>query len=83
MVGLASPSTAAGSMPEAQDHALHCRARHTDSSERLGRHRANAAMVEPISPPRHAAHEQRADIHEVFVIRGCALICLKKIRKVL
>jgi hypothetical protein len=37
----------------------------------------------PLSRSRRIAirYEQRADIHEAFVLLGCALICLNQIRR--
>jgi hypothetical protein len=49
--------------------------RGANSSERLSR-RENSSLAQPLPPPRNPAHEGRADIHEAFVILGCALICL-------
>jgi len=56
-----------------------------DSSERLGRHRW---VVERTLAWLNRFHrlairyEWRADIHEAFVILGCALICLNQIRRI-
>jgi hypothetical protein len=38
-------------------------------------------LAQPLPPPRHPVHERRADIHEAFTLLGCALICLKQIRR--
>ena len=58
--------------------------RRVDSSERLGRHRwAVERTLAWLNRFRRLAirYERRADIHEAFVILGCALICLNQIRR--
>lgn len=55
-----------------------------DSSERLGRHRwVVERTLAWLNRFRRLAipYERRADIHEAFVIPGCALICLNQIRR--
>ena len=55
-----------------------------ESSERLGRRRwAVERTLAWFSRVRRLAirYERRADIHEGFVILGCALICLNQIRR--
>ena len=58
--------------------------RGVETSERLGRHRwviertfAWLNRFRRLATP----YERRADIHEAFVILGCALICLNQIRQ--
>ena len=58
--------------------------RRVDSSERLGRHRwVVERTLAWLNRFRRLAirYERRADIHEAFVILGCALICLNQIRR--
>jgi IS5 family transposase len=58
--------------------------RRVDSSERLGRHRwVIERTLAWLSRFRRLAirYERRVDIHEAFVILGCALICLNQIRR--
>lgn len=58
--------------------------RTVDSSERLGRHRwVVERTLAWLNRFRRLTirYERRADIHEAFVILGCALICLNQIRR--
>ena len=55
-----------------------------DSSERLGRHRwVVERTISWLLAFRRLAirYERRANIHEAFVVLGCALICLNQIRR--
>ena len=55
-----------------------------DSSERLGRHRwVVERTLARLNRFRRLTirYERRADIHEAFVLLGCALICLNQIRR--
>jgi IS5 family transposase len=58
--------------------------RGVETSERLGRHRwVVERTLAWLSRFRRLAfrYERRADLHEAFVILGCALICLNQIRR--
>jgi IS5 family transposase len=58
--------------------------RGVDSSEKLGRHRwVVERTLAWLNRFRRLAirYERRADIHEAFVVLGCALICLNQIRR--
>lgn len=58
--------------------------RTVDSSERLGRHRwVVERTLAWLNRFRRLTirYERRADIHEAFVLLGCALICLNQIRR--
>ena len=58
--------------------------RGVETSERLGRHRwVVERTLAWLSRFRRLAirYERRADIHEAFVILGCALICLNQINR--
>ncbi|HYJ31399.1 MAG TPA: transposase, partial [Allosphingosinicella sp.] len=58
--------------------------RGADTSERLGRHRwVVERTLAWLNRFRRLAirYERRADIHEAFVLLGCALICLNQIRR--
>ena len=58
--------------------------RGVETSERLGRHRwVVERTLAWLNRFRRLAirYERRVDIHEAFVILGCALICLNQIRR--
>jgi IS5 family transposase len=58
--------------------------RGVETSERLGQHRwIVERTLAWLNRFRRLAirYERRADIHEAFVILGCALICLNQIRR--
>jgi transposase len=58
--------------------------RRFDSSARLGRHRwVVEQTLAWLNRFRRLAirYERRADIHEAFVLLGCALICLNQIKR--
>jgi len=58
--------------------------RGVETSERLGRHRwVVERTLAWLNRFRRLAirYERRADIHEAFILLGCALICLNQIRR--
>lgn len=58
--------------------------RTVDSSERLGRHRwVVERTLAWLNRFRRLTvrYERRADIHEAFIILGCALICINQIKR--